>query len=182
MEYSLRREPWWNAVKRARSKRARAASQDAAVVTLRLPAFRFLRFFVARVEQSETRERQSSGIFVPGFRCAQSRLRNDETRVTETESQAPPLTFSKPSRVRHADRASPALRGMRRRMPFSQLPFSQQCLVIKLKSQHSQKRTRRESMRTIAVMGAIAVAAALLAAPAPAQAQAVPPAEVRAIA
>src|SRR6202030_792206 len=37
---SLRREPWWNAVKRARSKRARAASQDAAVVTLRLPAFR----------------------------------------------------------------------------------------------------------------------------------------------
>jgi hypothetical protein len=29
---SLRREPRWNAVKRARSKRARAASQDAAVV------------------------------------------------------------------------------------------------------------------------------------------------------
>ncbi len=30
--------------KRARSKRARAASQDAVVVTLRLPAFRFLHF------------------------------------------------------------------------------------------------------------------------------------------
>jgi hypothetical protein len=29
---SLRREPWWNAVRRARSKRARAASQDAAVL------------------------------------------------------------------------------------------------------------------------------------------------------
>src|ERR1700726_1010898 len=38
------REPRWNADKRARSKRARAASQDAAVVTLRLPAFRFLHF------------------------------------------------------------------------------------------------------------------------------------------
>src|SRR5580658_2412790 len=40
------REPWWNAGKRARSKRARAASQDAAVVTRRLPAFRFLHLFV----------------------------------------------------------------------------------------------------------------------------------------
>src|SRR5580658_9620996 len=38
------REPRWNAGKRARSKRARAASQDAAVVTRRLPAFRFLHF------------------------------------------------------------------------------------------------------------------------------------------
>src|SRR5580704_8265615 len=53
MEYSLRREPWWNAVKRARSKRARAASQDAAVVTLRLPAFRFLHF--CRVVLSEAK-------------------------------------------------------------------------------------------------------------------------------
>src|SRR5260370_10956102 len=44
---SLRREPWWNAVKRARSKRARAASQDAAVATQRLPAFRFLLLFVS---------------------------------------------------------------------------------------------------------------------------------------
>jgi hypothetical protein len=44
MRYSLGREPWWNAVKRARSKRARAASQDAAVATQRLPAFRFLHF------------------------------------------------------------------------------------------------------------------------------------------
>src|ERR1700728_2737020 len=41
---SLRREPRWNADKRARSERARAASQDAAVGTLRLPAFRFLHF------------------------------------------------------------------------------------------------------------------------------------------
>src|SRR5580692_7742630 len=89
-------------------------------------------FFVARVEQSETRERRWSRTFVPGFRCAQSRLRNDETGVSEDESQAPPLTFSKPSRVRQANRASLALRGMRRRMTFSQLPFSQQRLVIKL--------------------------------------------------
>jgi hypothetical protein len=44
MRYSLGQEPWWNAVKRARSERARAASQDAAVVALRLPAFRFLHF------------------------------------------------------------------------------------------------------------------------------------------
>jgi hypothetical protein len=44
---SLGREPWWNAVKRARSKRARAASQDAAVVTQRLPAFRFLHLFAS---------------------------------------------------------------------------------------------------------------------------------------
>src|SRR5580693_9036687 len=47
--------------------------------TQRLPAFRFLHFFVARVEQSETRERQWSRTFVPGFRFAQSRLRNGET-------------------------------------------------------------------------------------------------------
>src|SRR5580700_167540 len=53
MKYSPRREPWWNAVKRARSKRARAASQDAAVVTLRLPAFR-LPFFL-REEKSKWR-------------------------------------------------------------------------------------------------------------------------------
>ena len=95
------------------------------------------------MERSVIRERPSSS-FVPGFRCAPSGLRNDETRVSEDESQAPPLTFSKPSRVRHADRASPALRGTRRRMPFSQLPFSQQCLVIKLETAHAQKRTRRE--------------------------------------
>jgi len=48
---------------------------------------------------------------------------NDETGVSEDESQAPPLTFSKPSRVRHADRASLALRGMRRRMPFRNCHF-----------------------------------------------------------
>jgi hypothetical protein len=30
-------------------------------------------------ERSETRERQWSRTFVPGFRCAQSGLRNDET-------------------------------------------------------------------------------------------------------
>src|SRR5580658_5961197 len=41
---SLRREPRWNADKRARSEWARAASQDAAVGDLRLPAFRFLHF------------------------------------------------------------------------------------------------------------------------------------------
>jgi hypothetical protein len=46
MKYSLGREPWWNAVKRARSERARAASQDAAVATQRLPAFRFLLLFL----------------------------------------------------------------------------------------------------------------------------------------
>ena len=36
----------------------------------------FINYFVARVEQSETRERQPSRTFVPGFRCAQSGLRN----------------------------------------------------------------------------------------------------------
>src|SRR4029077_20827928 len=101
-------------------------------------------YFVARVEQSETRERRRSRTFVPGFRCAQSGLQG-ETRVSEDQSQAPPLTFSKPSRVRHPNRASPARRGMRRRMLFSQLslsqlPLSQQCLVTKLESAHSQKR------------------------------------------
>src|SRR5580700_11265229 len=101
--------------------------------------------FVARVERSETRERRWSQTFVPGFRCAQSGLRNDETRVSEDESQAPPLTFSKKSRVRHANRVNLALRGTHRRMPFSQLPFSQQCLVIKLEAWRSQKRTRRET-------------------------------------
>src|SRR5580693_4730824 len=69
---------------------------------------------------------------------------NDETRVSKDKSQAPPLTFSKPSRVRTVNRASLALRGMRRRMTFSQLPFSQQRLVIKLETGHSQKRTRRD--------------------------------------
>src|ERR1700724_1992025 len=129
MEYSLRREPWWNAVKRARSKRARAAPQGAAVVTLRLPAFRFLHFsfFVARMERSVIRGGRAAGYFVPGLRFAQSGLRNDETGVSEDESQAPPLTFSKPSRVRRSDRTSLAPRGMRRRVPFSQ-----QCLVTKL--------------------------------------------------
>src|SRR6202451_2917738 len=58
---SLRREPRWNADKRARSKRARAASQDAAVVTLRLPAFRFLHLFleVLSGEAQRTNERQA---------------------------------------------------------------------------------------------------------------------------
>jgi hypothetical protein len=65
-------------------------------VTLRLPAFRFLHFcfFVARVEQSETRERQPSRTFVPGFRCAQSRLRNDETGVTEDRKPGPTPALS----------------------------------------------------------------------------------------
>jgi hypothetical protein len=65
------------------------------VVTLRLPAFRFLQFFffVARVEQSETRERQSSRTFVPGFRCAQSGLRNDETGITEDRKAGPTPGF-----------------------------------------------------------------------------------------
>ena len=50
-------------------------------------------YFVARVEQSETRERRRSRTFVPGFRCAQSRLRNDETAKRTNERQAPPLAF-----------------------------------------------------------------------------------------
>src|SRR5580698_8245593 len=113
--------------------------QDAAVGTLRLPAFRFLRLFRSPGERSETR-----GAAVKPRSCSRislrsSGLRNDETRVSEDKSQAPPLTFSKPSRVRHANRASLAPRGMRRRMPFSH-----QCLVIKLEIAHSQKRTRRE--------------------------------------
>jgi hypothetical protein len=45
-------------------------------------------FFVARVERSETRERRWSRTFVPGFRCAQSRLRD---QVRKIERQAPPL-------------------------------------------------------------------------------------------
>ena len=55
---SLRREPRWNADKRARSERARAASQDAAVGTLRLPAFRFLHFIrlIRRNRNSEERK------------------------------------------------------------------------------------------------------------------------------
>ena len=36
----------------------------------------FIHFFVARVERSETRERRRSRTFVPGFRRAQSGLRN----------------------------------------------------------------------------------------------------------
>ncbi|HLN40285.1 MAG TPA: hypothetical protein VK337_21070 [Xanthobacteraceae bacterium] len=59
MRYSLGREPWWNAGKRARSKRARAASQDAAVVTLRLPAFRFLHLFLGLIGRSSTDERKT---------------------------------------------------------------------------------------------------------------------------
>src|SRR5580692_10067901 len=49
--------------------------------------------FVARVEQSETRERRCSRTFVPGFRCAQSGLRNGETGVANKETEAPPLSF-----------------------------------------------------------------------------------------
>src|SRR3984957_20134015 len=54
-----------------------------------LPSF----IFVARVEQSETRERRWSRTFVPGFRCAQSGLRNGETGVANKETEAPPLSF-----------------------------------------------------------------------------------------
>ena len=57
-------------------------------------------FFVARVERSETRERQSSRTFVPGFRCAQPGLRNGETAQRKTERQAPPLPFLGPNRFR----------------------------------------------------------------------------------
>src|ERR1700730_8987316 len=94
MRYSLRREPWWNAVKRARSKRARAASQDAAVgnpafAGVPLPSFFFF-FFVARMERSVIRGGGASGDIVPGFRCAPSGLRNQERK---TERQAPPLPF-----------------------------------------------------------------------------------------
>src|SRR5579864_2226185 len=46
-------------------------------------------FFVAWVERSETRERRWSRTFVPGFRCAQSRLRNDETDATEDRKTGP---------------------------------------------------------------------------------------------
>ena len=60
MRYSLRREPRWNADKRARSKRARAASQGAAVVTLRLPAFRFLHLILeVLIWRSSTEERKA---------------------------------------------------------------------------------------------------------------------------
>jgi hypothetical protein len=60
MRYSLGREPWWNAVKRARSKRARAASKDAAVATQRLPAFRFLLLILeVLIWRSSTDERKA---------------------------------------------------------------------------------------------------------------------------
>src|ERR1700722_17494497 len=60
MKYPSRGEPWGNAVKRARSKRARAASQDAAVVTLRLPAFRFLHLILeVLIGRSSTDERKA---------------------------------------------------------------------------------------------------------------------------
>jgi hypothetical protein len=48
---SLRREPWWNAVRRARSKRARAASVRCGGGTLRLPAFRLPFLFEGRQKQ-----------------------------------------------------------------------------------------------------------------------------------
>src|ERR1700722_16820293 len=51
-------------------------------------------FFVARVERSETREQQSNQTFVPGFRCAQSRLRNGETDVTEHRKPGPTPALS----------------------------------------------------------------------------------------
>src|SRR5579862_2689904 len=50
-----------------------------------LPSF----YFVARVERSETRERRWSRTFVPGFRCAQSGLRNGETGITENRKPGP---------------------------------------------------------------------------------------------
>ena len=51
---SLRREPRWNAVKRARSKRARAASQDAAVVpSVCRRSASFIIYFVARVSEAK---------------------------------------------------------------------------------------------------------------------------------
>src|SRR5580700_2547922 len=60
MKYSPRRQPWWNAVKRARSKRARAASQDAAVATQRLPAFRFLHLCLeSLIWRSSTEDRKA---------------------------------------------------------------------------------------------------------------------------
>src|SRR5580658_3846042 len=55
---SLRREPRWNADKRARSEWARAASQDAAVGDLRLPAFRFLHF-IRLIGRSSTEDRKA---------------------------------------------------------------------------------------------------------------------------
>jgi hypothetical protein len=134
---SLRREPWWNAGKRARSVERAPHRKMRRLVTCVCRRSASFIYFVARVEQSETRERRWSRTFVPGFRCAQSRLRNDETGVSEDESQAPPLTFSKPSRVRQANRASLALRGTRRRMPFSQ-----QCLVIRLERAGIRRRAR----------------------------------------
>jgi hypothetical protein len=57
---SLRREPRWNAVKRARSKRARAASQDAEDEDQRLPTFRFLQLlFEVLIWRSSTEDRKA---------------------------------------------------------------------------------------------------------------------------
>jgi hypothetical protein len=50
-------------------------------------------FFVARVEQSETRERRRNRTFVPGFRCAQSGLQG-ETDVTEDRKAGPTPALS----------------------------------------------------------------------------------------
>jgi hypothetical protein len=60
-------------------------------VCRRSASFNF--FFVARVERSETRERQSSQTFVPGFRCAQSGLQG-ETGITEERKSGPTPALS----------------------------------------------------------------------------------------
>jgi len=69
--------------------------------TLRLPAFRFLQF--CRVVLSEAKptrlgreEKYSVGTALRAF----AHPTNDETGVSEDESQAPPLTFVKPNRFR----------------------------------------------------------------------------------
>src|SRR5580700_9404683 len=93
MEYSLRREPWWNAVKRARSKRARAASQDAAVVTLRLPASRFLQF--CRVVLSEAKPTRLG--------------REESTAWARRFAPLPTLRTTKPRNGKKKDRPTPAL-------------------------------------------------------------------------
>src|SRR5580704_12418677 len=85
MEYSLRREPWWNAVKRARSTRARAASQDAAVVPC--VCRRSASPFYLREDKSKWRvvnreERFSQ--FAPG-----PTRNSDADRVVRTGSLAP---------------------------------------------------------------------------------------------
>jgi hypothetical protein len=73
------------------------------LVTLRLPAFRFLQFssfFVARMERSAIRERRCerrsrSRIALRSIRA--TKLRNQERK---TERQAPPLAFFYPNRFR----------------------------------------------------------------------------------